>query len=248
MLCRSSQFIVLPLLVLAMMSPSTGGELKSMTYQVQRTQGFFNLTDKWDQGQWANTETFRLANFMGPRPEHFPDTQAKLLYDDNTLYVFFRVQDRYVRAVAETYHDAVCQDSCVEFFFTCRQGSAQGYFNLEVNCGGTLLFHHQTARSKNQRQVAIEDCQRLQILPSLPKTIDPEITVPTVWTLKYALPVKILKKYATVETPAPGVIWKANFYKCADKTSHPHWLTWNPVDHPGPNFHLPRYFGTIVFE
>ncbi len=62
------------------------------------------------------------------------------------------------------------------------------------------------------------------------------------------LPVEILKKYASVEKPAPGVTWKANFYKCADKTSYPHWLTWNPVDHPSPNFHLPQYFGAIVFE
>ena len=42
--------------------------------------------------------------------------------------------------------------------------------------------------------------------------------------------------------------WRANFYKCADRTSHPHCLTWAPVDFPVPNFHLPRSFGVLEFE
>jgi hypothetical protein len=40
----------------------------------------------------------------------------------------------------------------------------------------------------------------------------------------------------------------ANFYKCADQTSHPHWLTWASVDYPQPKFHLPEFFGRLVFE
>jgi len=219
-----------------------------MHYTVQRAQTAFKLACEWGQGQWAKTETLCLANFMGPRPEHFPDTQVKLLYDDDNVYVFFRVQDRYVRAVAETYHDPVCQDSCAEFFLTCGQDTSNGYFNVEVNCGGTLLFYHQTARGKNARQVAIEDCQAIKIIASLPKIVEPEIAEPTLWTVKYALPLDILAKYAQVERPGPGVTWKANFYKCADKTSHPHWLTWNPVGKPRPDFHLPQFFGTLVFE
>jgi len=37
----------------------------------------------------------------------------------------------------------------------------------------------------------------------------------------------------------------ANFYKCADKLQHPHWLNWSPVDFPKPNFHLPQSFGVL---
>ncbi len=248
MLFKTSQFILLQLVVLTASTSLCSEAIKSMSYEVKRARASFKLEDNWGQGQWAKTDKLELANFMGRRPEHFPDTQVKLLYDDDCIYVFFRVRDQYVRAVAETYHDSVCQDSCVEFFFTCAQDITQGYFNLEANCGGTVLFHHQTARGKNQQQVAIKDCQRIKIISSLPKQIDPEIAEPTVWTVKYALALDILTKYARVERPSPGVAWKANFYKCADKTSHPHWLTWNPVDRPSPDFHVPQYFGTIRFE
>ena len=68
------------------------------------------------------------------------------------------------------------------------------------------------------------------------------------WTVAYALPVSLLRDYGPVLTPSPGAAWRGNFYKCADNTSHPHWLTWSPIDHPRPNFHLPHTFGRLVFQ
>jgi hypothetical protein len=50
-----------------------------------------------------------------------------------------------------------------------------------------------------------------------------------------------------MQPPAPGVRWRANFYKCAEHNSHPHWLMWAPIDFPKPNFHLPEFFGTLEF-
>ncbi|MCD6337129.1 MAG: hypothetical protein J7M01_02720, partial [Candidatus Marinimicrobia bacterium] len=36
-----------------------------------------------------------------------------------------------------------------------------------------------------------------------------------------------------------------NLYKCGDKTSHPHWASWSPIDKL--NFHQPKHFGEFVF-
>jgi hypothetical protein len=66
--------------------------------------------------------------------------------------------------------------------------------------------------------------------------------------VEYTLPFSILEKYMKVDLPMPGKKWRANFYKCGDKTSHPHWLTWAPVEFPKPNFHLPGFFGMLIFE
>ena len=217
-------------------------------YQVAKASGSVALDGKWDGPAWAGIEVIDIKHYMGKEPEHQPKTQAKLMYDDKNIYAIFRVEDKYVRAISQKHQDMVCRDSCVEFFFTPDEDISQGYFNLETNCGATLLFYHQKEKGKNVRAVATEDCQRIKIMSSMPKKVDPEIAEPTLWTVKYALPIAMLKEYTHVTEPGPGVVWKANFYKCADKTSHPHWLTWNPVDRPRPNFHLPQYFGTIVFE
>ncbi|MDA0991466.1 MAG: carbohydrate-binding family 9-like protein, partial [Verrucomicrobia bacterium] len=53
--------------------------------------------------------------------------------------------------------------------------------------------------------------------------------------------------FRTLNRPAPGVSWRSNLYKCGDATSHPHWLTWSPIDRPKPDFHVPDQFGTLTF-
>ena len=93
------------------------------------------------------------------------------------------------------------------------------------------------------------DYDKMTIAHSLPKTIDPEIKEPVTWTVEYRLPFEIVKKHCpTLVPPESGTVWRANFYKCADASSHPHWLTWSPVDFPEPKFHLPEFFGVLKFE
>jgi hypothetical protein len=169
-------------------------------------------------------------------------------YDAQALYVIFRVQDRWVRAVSEALHDPVCKDSCVEFFFTPCEDLDQGYFNLEMNCGGVILLNFQRIARKDHRPLAAELCARIETAHSLPRHVEPEMAEPVTWTVEYRLPLDILETFLPIARPGPGVVWRANFFKCADDSSHPHWLTWNKVDQPRPNFHVPEYFGRLVFE
>jgi hypothetical protein len=202
----------------------------------------------WDRPAWLQVEAATLAHFMGGRPSPLPRTQVKVAYDRDCVYVIFRVDDQYVRAVAQGHQSPVYQDSCVEFFFTPGMDLAQGYFNLEANCAGTLLFQHQTARGKDTVRIADSDIDRIEVAHSLPSLTTHEIQEPTCWTLEYRLPVSILERVAPAKRPGPGVVWRANFYKCADASSHPHWLTWAFVDRPRPDFHRPESFGELIFE
>jgi hypothetical protein len=219
-----------------------------MTYVVKRASGDVILGSKWESDSWAGANVIELKNYMGDQPKHFPRTQAKLLYDDENIYVFFKVEDQYIRAVADRTHGSICQDSCVEFFFTPSEDLSKGYFNLEINCGGTILLHYGNDIMAERKPLEIAECEMIETFHSLPKIIDPEITEPTTWVLQYRLPVNILSNYCSIDKPASGVKWRANLYKCADGTSHPHWLTWSFVDNPTPRFHLPKYFGSIEFE
>lgn len=63
------------------------------------------------------------------------------------------------------------------------------------------------------------------------------------------MPTDSLADYCpTARKPAPGGVWRANLYKCADQTSHLHWLTWALIERDKPNIHLPPFFGTLAFE
>ena len=202
----------------------------------------------WDKSPWRDIQPELIGRYIGKKPEHIPMTQVKVAYDGTALYVIFRVEDKYVRAVVANHQSSVCEDSCVEFFFTPGIDVSKGYFNLEMNCGGTMLFHFQQAPRKGNIEIPESEYSKIEIAHLLPKIIDPEIEKPVTWTVEYRFPITILQKYCQVTRPAPGVTWRANFYKCADKTSHPHWLTWSLVDFSVPNFHLPQFFGVLEFK
>lgn len=219
-----------------------------MKYRVKTIKTLFSEADTWDMAPWDAVPSLALNHHMGPRPSHFPRTEANLFFDGKAVRVMFRVQDRYVRAVAGHDQDRVFEDSCVEFFFTPGTDVSKGYFNLEMNCGGAMLFHFQTGRGKNRIIIPEKECEKISRRSSLPPRVDPEIQEPVTWTVSYRLPLGLMEKYAEVTLPAPGVQWRANFYKCGDKTSHPHWLTWSPVNLPRPDFHRPEFFGTLEFE
>jgi len=101
--------------------------------------------------------------------------------------------------------------------------------------------------SKDEKLTA-EDFASIVTASSLKGPIDPEISKPTTWTLEYKIPLSLLEKFTKIERPKPGITWRANMYKCADDTSHPHWLTWSPVHNPDPQFHMPKFFGIFAFE
>ena len=217
-------------------------------YKVQRLQEKLTVDALWDKPQWASIEAIEVSHVLGPAPAFTPKTQVKLLYDEQNIYVIFLVQDCHVRAVTQDIHGNVWEDSCVEFFFSPCDKALLPYFNLEVNCGGTPLMHCSQVPRQTYRVVDTGDMTRIEIAHSLPRTVEPEINEPMTWTLEYRLPLDILEKYAASHRPRPGVTWRANFYKCGDKTSNPHWLTWSRISNDLLDFHQPEFFGLVAFE
>jgi len=222
-----------------------------MQYIIARATSLSPPDASWERPEWAQAETLEVIHYPWEDSGHHPPTSARLLYDDQFLAVIFRVEDHYVRAVARKFQDSVCRDSCVEFFVAPLPGS-DAYFNFEVNCGGTMLLHRCPSPQDQEAgrqivEVSDEDGATIRMAHSLPQIVEPEIPEPTTWTVEYHIPFALFEKYFTASRPVPGTVWKGNFYKCGDETSHPHWGTWAPVEGPRPSFHQPAFFQPIVF-
>ena len=223
-------------------------KIKKMICKIKKIEESPTGDAVWDKPPWQNVPFEQIRHFMGNKPEHFPKADVKVAYDDMFIYVIFRVEDRYIRAIANEHQDAVCKDSCVEFFFSPGPEVSNSYFNLEMNCGGIMLFHFHPAPGQPEIVIPMSECSKIEKAHSMPRIVNPEITGPQTWTVEYWIPINLLKKYCKVTTPGPQAVWRANFYKCADDSSHPHWLTWSPVNYHEPNFHLPQFFGDLEFE
>lgn len=200
---------------------------------------------------WKSANVAHVEHFHPAGSDHRPTTQARLVHSADTLYVRFDVRDRFVRCVNERPQTLVSKDTCVELFLQPPGGP--GYFNLEMNCGGTYLMYYITdARRHPQRlfrqycEVPPEATRSLVICSTLPPRVEPELEGPVDWALTAAVPVAVLASCAASVKAFEGR-WRGNFFKCGDDTSHPHWAAWSPIGRV-LRFHQPEKFGVIEFE
>lgn len=226
-------------------------------YTVEQATTTPSLSGYWDGGAWKGVPELTLDHFLGqndegrPAERYRPDVRVKVLHDERALYVFFRVDERYVRSIANTYRGKVWEDACAEFFVQPKP--ERGYFNFEINCGGTMLLsYHEHPAWKGETQakagaVPWELARHVAIYHSMPPLVNPEIDEKTVWLLEYRIPLDLLEAYVGPLGSLAGQEWRANFYKCAETNSHPNWATWSPILE-GDSFHAPRYFGLLRFQ
>lgn len=215
------------------------------TYKVIRLKQELNIDGNWNKPQWRKVKPIEVNNFIRENPKFRPRVNAKVMYDDENIYVIFRVEDRFVRSITTEINGPVWKDSAVEFFFSPDTAMPRSYFNLEVNCGGTPLLGY---NSMPRKRPVIEDIKKITIGHSLPNQVYPEISEPITWTVEYKIPINMLENYSKVARPERGVIWRANFYKIAEINSNPHHATWSVIDAPKPTFHLPQFFGMLKFQ
>jgi len=248
---KRTGFVFFPVLVLAIFMNCSNNETKMKdpsVYRVSRLDQSIPIDGIWDKITWQQVQPAAITNYMGEIPGFRPVAEAKMRYDADNLYIIFRVQDRYVRCLTGDINGPVWEDGAVEFFFAPDTSYPQRYFNLEINCGGTPLMHYNLVPRQESREIAPDDIRQIEIKPSLPQIIDPEITEPVTWTLEYRIPLAMLEKYSPVIRPEKGVSLRANFFKIAENNSNPHYITWSKVDLPKPDFHRPEFFGILQFE
>jgi hypothetical protein len=221
---------------------------EAWVYHVQKLENEMKIDGNWDKPEWKDINSIEIKNFMGNVPSFRPAVKGKLMYNDDNVFVIYIVEDCFVRCFEQDYNAAVSNDSCVEFFFSPDVNFPERYFNLEVNCGGAALMRHNIIPRMEYTTLGVEDLKQIEIAHSLPSKVYPEIPVPLTWTIEYRIPLELLRKYSNITYPKSGVSWRGNFYKVAEKSSNPHWMTWSFVDVAKPDFHVPQFFGTLTFE
>jgi hypothetical protein len=171
-----------------------------------------------------------------------PDVTFRIAYTADAILLHYRVKEKAVRA---KYTDGgkVWTDSCVEFFFSPDANNV--YYNLESNCVGAIILGGGEAGT--QRGHANESVLRtIGRWSSLGDQPFGERVGDTQWEVALVVPYSAF--YLHDIHSLKGKHTRANFYKCGDDLPTPHFLSWNPIEMPRPNFHTPPYFGMLLFE
>ncbi|MBL7814675.1 MAG: hypothetical protein JNL70_06685 [Saprospiraceae bacterium] len=172
-----------------------------------------------------------------------PTVHFGIGHDGQNIFLIYSVQESAVVAKTTTNNGPVWQDSCVEFFIMPENDGI--FYNFEFNCIGAKLLY--AGKNRQERTPASDAIINQVILNStLGKEPFDEKTGYFDWTLTAIIPISCFFQHK-IET-LKGKNSKANFYKCGDGLSKPHYLAWSNIKTPTPDFHTPQYFGEIRFE
>lgn len=174
--------------------------------------------------------------------DYKPDVNFSVAYNSKEIFLKFRVRESCFKAEMTEPNQNVFEDSCVEFFVSPSDDGI--YYNLEFNAIGTCLMGSGSGRSDSKR-IDPFLISRIRRLASAGKKPFTEKEGDFAWTLTIAVPFSVFFRHQ-VSDPS-GTTFSVNFYKCGDKLSRPHYLTWNPVETEKPDFHRPEYFGKLKF-
>lgn len=188
----------------------------------------------------APLDAVDIARVPWPAFPYRPSVQFKIAHTVDGLLLQYEVREKHLKAEYRNTNDPVYKDSCVEFFLSF---DGKNYYNLEFNCLGTALIGYGNADRTERRYLAKHTIEQLRSYSNIKaKAMD---SSDTEWRLLLNIPFEVFD--ADVIDSLAGVRCTGNFYKCGDELPLPHFVAWNDIDHPLPNFHLPRFFGELLF-
>jgi hypothetical protein len=235
-------------------------DLKSVT--IHRAIGKIFIDGNLDEPDWAR------AAAVGPFlifPTHEPEkgevTEAKILWDDDALYIAFKTIDRNILATRTQRYEDVFNDDCVEAFLSPFPDSPQVYTNIEVNALATFLSEIHLGRPDPE----LEKMPRVTPSRYTPKpghylwsppglelgrqhlgTINNESDIDSWWIIEESIPFSTFRFLGMKEKPKEGDIWRFNLYRIGGKTEPPRR---NLFFLPEPlGNHSPEYYGKLIFS
>ncbi|ALJ04769.1 hypothetical protein APS56_06360 [Pseudalgibacter alginicilyticus] len=178
---------------------------------------------------WENTENNRSVRF-------------KIAHDNQNIYLHYDVTEPEMSASYFKHNDPVYKDSCVEFFIAFE--NEDNYYNFEFNCLGTCLLGW-GANRHNRRLIDTKTIDLIKIKTKI-KRINQHSLITFNWKIHIKIPLDTFA-FNTFKS-LKNLKAKANFYKCGDDLSKPHYITWNTIKSEKPDFHLKSFFGDIEFN
>ena len=114
------------------------------SYDIHRVTSPITIDGKLDEGAWKAAPSVGDFDFPWFKEGGKEQTVAKILWDDENLYVSWYAQDRNISASVTKRHGPVSKDDCVEIFISPNPKKVKNYYTFEINAIGTMLNRART--------------------------------------------------------------------------------------------------------
>lgn len=190
-------------------------------------------------GRMDTVERIALDYVPWPVYPYKPLVHVSVAHNGECIFLKYWVTEEKIKAANNNSNEPVYEDSCVEFFISFN--NEKEYYNLEFNCIGTCLAgfgKEKTGREWLQENIIAE----IRYQAVLCKNDHGEIH----WELTLAIPKSVFYWHPCLSLERSSC--RVNFFKCGDKLPTKHFVCWSDITAPEPNFHLPDFFGQLVFQ
>lgn len=221
------------------------------TYDVTRAAGKITIDGKLDEPAWQKaapvTFVFPWSKQTGAKQK----TTARLLYDDDFLYVAYECEDSDIVAHYEHRDDPTYKDDAVEIFINPAP-QQNFYLGLEMNARATLYDYFYAFPST---LVAQFDLKGAQLATNVRGTLNQTGDKDQGWSLEVAIPWENFRVLVPDAGPAPakfppppGTKWRANMNRWDGTEPNRRLSEWSDSGLPDPNPHNPERFGWLIFR
>jgi hypothetical protein len=230
------------LLVCLAMSVPLAAQPPIPRYQVQRAASRIVIDGKLDDKAWSAASTVEFVFPWDSQAGAKQKTTAKLLWDDDYLYVGYDCEDTDIVALRTDRDDPTYMDDAVELFVNPLPSQTTVYFGLEMNARGVLYDYLMVNSKYAFKRFNMEGVLLASFIRGTLNTRGDEDKG---WSLEVAIPWKNFEELA--KPPVAGTIWTANLNRWDGVEPNRRLSMWSNSLQSQPNPHAPARFGQLVF-
>ena len=189
-----------------------------------------------------------VVNWPDRNGSYSPKASFKIMYSDTDLYIRYQVEETEIRSIyGQDSASKPWTDDCMELFIAPVNETAV-YYNIEMNCTGHGIVGYGVGKP-DRGHFGEDRMKRIRRYSSLGNEAfgDRISSKPVCWNMIIVIPLDLICQGRSVDS-LKGQIVRGNVFKCGDQMQNSHYLTWNPVGTPRPDYHRPEFFGYFEFE
>ncbi|MFO1019085.1 MAG: carbohydrate-binding family 9-like protein [Planctomycetales bacterium] len=221
-------------------------EFKPPTYEIHRAGTPITIDGKLDEPAWFAAPDVGPFHFTWYKSGKQERTVAKLLWDDDHLYIAHVCEDAHITAAVKEHDGNIPKDDCFEVIFAPDPSKPEVYFNIEWNVLGAYVDNFRPNGPKQPR-AKVWDAEGVKIAGHLVGSPNNDADTDTLWQAEVAIPLRNFAKYMPHTPPRAGEHWNLNLNRHGGATNL-QYSQWSPADTPAPSFHTPHRFGRMIFS
>ena len=217
-------------------------------YLISRTDAGITIDGHLTENDWQKTQTMDfITPWKDPARDGAQSTVARLLWDDENLYIIYECVDPYLDSEVVAHDGPVYAEDAVEIFATPNSNDVSTYFGYEMNINGTLLDYIAFGGGEEWTPNIFFAWQSegVQIATSYNGTLNDHTDTDRGWILEIAIPLDNFRHIGGRVPPREGDTWRAALNRTAGHEGQ--YGLWSDTRTPTAAFHHAAYFGILTF-